>query len=414
MRILVISERMPARFGGGRSRQFNLIRTLSGRHEFTVIAFRGPDDDDAVEELRSFCHEVVELPLPPVPALRSRMYYRITGWKHTLFDLYPDRGRILLSAEAKRIIGRQLEIANYDVVQIHQLYLVPLLPNVIRAATLLDMHDVLSDFEHQKIAGMMKMTDRLGAYLEWKKMQHLERRMLPRFDVCSVVSDSDRESLCKIVKGVNPIVLPNGVDEHYFSLPSASSDSQEDVVVFVGSMNYSPNSEGILHFSRNIWPVVRSHLPSARLWVLGVDPPDKVQALDGHENVEILGFVPDIRPYFARAKVAIAPIYSGSGTRLKILDAWAMGKAVVSTSLGAQGLVAEHLVNIWLADSDMTFAEGVISTLEDQALRSRLAEGGRATVKQHYNWSQIAIQMEVAYEQAIAQHSRIARTKSKS
>jgi polysaccharide biosynthesis protein PslH len=405
MKILVISERMPARFGGGRSRQFNLLQTLSGRHEFTVIAFHGPDDDDAAKELRSFCHEVVELPLPPVPALRSRTYYRITGWKHTLFDLYPDRGRILLSAESKRIIGRQLKMVDYDVMQIHQLYLAPLLPTVMRTATLLDMHDVLSDFEHQKIAVQAKFTDRLGAYLEWKKMQHFERRVLPRFDVCSVVSDNDRNSLRRVVRNINPIVIPNGVDEQYFS-PLLSSTMQDNAIIFVGSMNYPPNTEGILRFYHHIWPMVQSCSPNTKLWIVGIAPPDSVTALDGRDNVEVLGFVPDIRSYLAKAKVAIVPLYSGSGTRLKILDAWAMGKAVVSTWLGAEGLEAIHGENILLADEPEQFAAFVLNSLNNDVLRHRLGRAGRQTILDSYTWSAISKKMEAAYHTSLNHYKR--------
>lgn len=413
MRILVISEGVPSRIGGGRSRQFNLIKELAAQHRFSVVTFGNKlEETSAIEELRSFCEDVVILDRPNPPPIRSRTYYRITGWWQTLFKIKPRRGEWLITSQARRAVQGLINNQQFDLIQVHQGYMAPLLAGRVECATLLDMHDVLSDYEKLSFDSARGFGHRIGAYAEWQKMRRFERATMRRFNVCTVVSEQDRNSVSRLAPDVQTFLVPNGVDTLYFQPQGITPDP--GLVLFVGSMNYPPNETGVLYFCTHIWPNVKASIPEARLRVVGTGPSERIWALHAHNGVEVAGQVPDVRPHLAQAAAVISPIYTASGTRLKILDAWAMEKAVVSTSLGAQGLAAEHLANIWLADSDMTFAQGVIKILEDPALRNRLAKAGRATVEQHYSWSQIAAQMQIAYEQALSRYSSIAKKKSES
>jgi len=399
MRILVLSEGVPSRIGGGRSRQFNLIKSLSRRHNYTVMTFGSAEESQAIAELQRICEEVVVLTRPPEPTMnRTRAYYRITGWKHTLLDSWPNRGHWLITPDTKEMVRDMFRRKSFDLVQVHQGYIAPLMPNGLTCPTLLDMHDVLSDHERRVFDSARGFGFRVGAFAEWRKMRRFERQTLSRFDACTVVSDHDRCSVIDLASLANPIVVPNGVDTDYFQPVFRPSDATS--VLFIGSMNYSPNESGLLHFFKFIWPRVRIQVPEARLSIVGTSPPTSITEFSGKENITVIGEVPDVRPYFEQAAVSICPIYTGSGTRLKILDGWAMGKAIVSTSLGAEGLDAEHETNILLADTDEAFARCVVRLLQDAGLRYNLGDQGRNMVEKRYSWHCISEQLETAYESA--------------
>jgi glycosyltransferase involved in cell wall biosynthesis len=167
-------------------------------------------------------------------------------------------------------------------------------------------------------------------------------------------------------------------------------------------MNYRPNSDGVLWFHRTILPLIRQQVPEVRLYVVGWDPPPQITALNADPHVTVTGFVEDVRPYLANSAVVLVPIRFGSGTRLKILDAWAMGKAVVSTHLGAAGLEAIHGENILQADEPEPFAQWVVGLLADAGQRARLGQAGRRLVEARYAWSIISKELEAAYEVAMA------------
>jgi len=398
VRVLVVSERLPSRVGGGAARQFNLVRELSSRHEFTIVCFAYPLDYAHVEELQSYAKrvEIVELAVP-VAKERPRLYWQLNGWRHMLLDPVPQRAHIPRASAMSESIRRLMRSAHFDLVQVHQAYLVHLVPRT-EVPMLLDMHDILSDHEYRLMRAAAKATHRMAGWFEWKKMQALERRAVRRCRVCTTVSGHDRASLFRLVPGARAMIVPNGVDVQYFR-PQSLSDTAPSLL-FTGSMNYGPNSDAVLWFYHEVLPEVRLQLPSVHLSVVGLNPPPEVDALDDDPCVTVTGYVDDIRAYLADAAVVIVPLRFGSGTRLKILDAWAMGKAVVSTHLGAEGLDAMHGENILLADEPAQFAAYVLRLLRDERQRFRLGRAGRRLVKERYAWSSIATAMEAAYDAA--------------
>jgi glycosyltransferase involved in cell wall biosynthesis len=163
-------------------------------------------------------------------------------------------------------------------------------------------------------------------------------------------------------------------------------------------MNYGPNSDGVLWFYNAVLPLIRRQTPDLQFWVVGSNPPPAIAELNEDPNVMVTGFVEDVRPYLADGAVIVVPLRLGSGTRLKILDAWAMEKAIVSTRLGAEGLQATHGEDILLADEPDRFAECVLSLLVDGEKRSRLGKAGRRLAESTYGWSAIAPKLDQVYE----------------
>jgi glycosyltransferase involved in cell wall biosynthesis len=204
-----------------------------------------------------------------------------------------------------------------------------------------------------------------------------------------VLVTSKREAL--LLKPLLPdsviAVVPNGVDTEVFQV--ADQEQQlPDRIIFTGSMDYYPNIDAVLHFARECWPLIRLKVPSATWQIVGKDPPLAVRDLAKLSGISVTGSVPDVKPYLAAATVAIVPVLIGSGTRLKILEAFAMGKAVVSTSLGCEGLGVTSGKHLIVADQPRVFAQSIVDLLQNAEQRTALGNAGRELAETEYSWKQ--------------------------
>jgi len=398
--ILVIAERLPSYLGGGAARQFNLIRELSSRHKYSVVTNVYPDDIKYQTDISRYVKrlEIVHQKLP-IKENRSRIYWQINAWKHAIFEPYPKRGRIENSS-LQESVHLLLKDGEFDIIQVHQAYLASLLPPT-RLPKILDMHDILSEYEHQLLFNKSKLTHRFLAWLEWKKMLRYEKKTIHQFDVCVTVSENDRQKLLQIVPDTEAFVVPNGVDINYFK--PISKPRNTPIIAFTGSMNYHPNTDAVRWFYKSILPIIWEQYQNFQFNVVGWSPPEDILALDKDPRVTVTGFVEDIRPYLAESDVIVVPLRFGSGTRLKILEAWAMGKAVVSTQLGAEGLQAIHSKNIIISDNPDEFANYILDLLSDRDKLKKLGLAGRKTVEDNYSWSAISNEMEKVYDFCITQ-----------
>lgn len=398
MHILVVSERLPNRVGGGRSRQFNLIRQLAARYDFTLVTFLYPGDETQIDEVRSFLRHLEIVPAKfPIWRQHSRLVSHWHTWTHAFFDPFPRRGQFAEEPAMETAVRRLLATQKFDLIQVHQAYLMRVVPT-LSPPIVLDMHDILSEHERRYYQTLVKPMQRLAGWMEWRKTQVMERSATQRCVVAATASEEDKQKLLSIVSNIPVIVVPNGVDLGYFS-PSGSPPSP-GTLIFSGSMNYGPNIDAVLWFYRDIFPIIRRNWPEALFWVVGYEPSAEVLALGHDPCVQVTGYVEDVRPYLAKSAVAIVPLRHGSGTRLKILEAWSMGKAVVSTTLGAEGLPARNGENILLADTTEDFARAVLQLWHDRHLTERIGQAGRQVVECLYGWDVIAMEMERAYDVA--------------
>jgi glycosyltransferase involved in cell wall biosynthesis len=204
-----------------------------------------------------------------------------------------------------------------------------------------------------------------------------------------VTSEQDAARVAAVVPEARVEVVPNAVDPEHFLPRDADPRPDGRTIVFFGAINYFPNTDGILFFLREVWPLVSSSLPGTRLEIVGPRPPPSVLAHRG-PTVEVTGFVEDLRPYLSRASVAVVPLRLGGGTRLKIVEAMAMGKAIVSTSLGAEGIDVRPGVDLLLEDDPRRFADAVVRVLRDRELAVRLGASAREVVVARYSWAAAA------------------------
>jgi glycosyltransferase involved in cell wall biosynthesis len=257
--------------------------------------------------------------------------------------------------------------------------------------------------------------------LEEKRVRRYEVEIMKAFDSGTVVAHFDRDYLLNQDNSLNLSVVPMGVDLKYFQPLKVNNDSnREDVtekqnmtltvqedfaddrsknLLFTGTMNYFPNSDAVIYFCNNVFPLIQKRYPDATFYIVGNHPTEQIRRLADQKGVVVTGYVPDIRPYFEKASVFVAPLRAGSGIQTKNLEAMAMGIPVVTTSIGAMGLEAETDTELLIADTPETFAERVIYLIENPDIRRNLADAGRKRVEASYDWQVLVNRLEQVYDQ---------------
>lgn len=224
------------------------------------------------------------------------------------------------------------------------------------------------------------------------KMRRFEGHAGRQFDRVIAVSERDRQQFARRYGWSHVQTIDTAVDVEFFR-PSESAEEPARVS-FVGSMDWLPNVDGVEYLVQDIWPRVRSARPQARLQIVGRNPAREVQRFDGQDGVEVTGAVPDVRPFYGSSAVVVVPLRIGGGTRIKIYEAMAMAKPVVSTTLGAEGLRFTPGQQIELADEPQTFADKIITLLDDAGLRKQIGGAARAHVCEHFSADVVARQFE--------------------
>jgi glycosyltransferase involved in cell wall biosynthesis len=252
---------------------------------------------------------------------------------------------------------------------------------------ILFQHNVESEIWRRHVVTESNWARKLMYRVEFAKMLRYEQRIVRKFDHVIAVSEHDRNLMNRWVDASRLTVVPTGVDLQQFH-PDPSAKAQEPVVMFVGAMDWEPNIDAVEYFCGEIWSGVQARVAGARLRIVGRNPNRRIQKL-ASSSIEVTGAVPSIGDHLREAAVVVVPLRVGGGTRLKIYEAMAMGKAVVSTSVGAEGLDVHHGRDIVLADTSSTFAEVVVSLLENADLRNRYGRAAAQTASQ-FGWPVIA------------------------
>ena len=243
---------------------------------------------------------------------------------------------------------------------------------------------------------------------QWNRMLRFEQRALARFDLVLAVSEADGKTFARLYPDSlrAPVhVVQTGVETDYFT--PASAPPERAHMVFTGSMDWLPNEDGMMYFCREVFPRIRQAEPDATLSIIGRAPTPAVRKLAEIPGVEVTGRVDDVRPHIARGSVYVVPLRIGGGTRLKIFEAMSMGKAVVSTTIGAEGLPVTTGRNVEMADEPDVFAQSVVRLIRDTAARRSIESAARQLVVEKYDWSAVSEDFEAALRR-VANGSRVA------
>ena len=232
-------------------------------------------------------------------------------------------------------------------------------------------------------------------------MEVIERALCPTLALNVMMSDLDGQRLQALAPGSPTLAVPNGTDIEFLT-PAGDDSVVPGRVVFLGPTYMFPNLDAVEFFLAESWPAVRRQLPTASFHLIGRVTEEHKARFTAHEGVSCQGFVPDIRPHLSEAAVCVVPLRVGGGTRLKILDAWAMGKAVVATTIGCEGLEAQDGENILIRDDPAEFSQAVLQVLGDRTLRARLGRNGRATAESTYSWEVVGEGLRGAYRRLMS------------
>jgi len=404
-RLLFLCSTLPYPPDSGQTiRSFHVLRLLARVFDVTALCFyrRTPlsfgrpegrtMEQDLAQRLAALA-QLADVEAFPIPQEYS--VWRL-AWDHLgsigLNKVYTTFA--LDSAPFRKRLVRLMQTRRFDLVHMDSITLSRYLP-LLRDLPVICVHHNVESVLLRRRARAERSPWR-SAYLlhQAHLMEREERRWCGRCHLNVLVSEADRMELQRIAPEANCTVVPNGVDVEAFR-PSAG---REEGIVFVGGLNWFPNRDALQYFCDAILPTVRAAgEPTPVRWLGGGGSDEVRRHYRDRYAVELTGYVPDVRPYVREAACYVVPLRVGGGTRLKILDAWAMGKAVVSTSVGCEGLAAEDGRNILIRDDPEGFAHAVRAVLQDRGLRRRLGIEGRRTVERHYSWEGIGEAMLPLY-----------------
>jgi glycosyltransferase involved in cell wall biosynthesis len=383
---------------GGRLRSFHILSELARQHRVTVLTTHGPDDrpDDLVGQLPQ-CERVTSFPYV-APKQSSPGFARavVSSWLSPLpVDLWKWRVPDLRAA-----IDRMVSAGEVDLCVADFLYTTPNVPLGGRVPVIFFDHNVEHIIWKRLCQIETSPWRRALLEVEWRKVRRAEARACTRASLTIAVSDLDRAQLAATAPSAAICAISTGVDTAYF-VPNGWREAPTSLV-FVGSMDWYPNEDAILSFIQAILPGIRRRVPEASLTVVGRNPSPRLRATAADAGVRVTGTVEDVRRYLAEAAVVVVPLRVGGGTRLKIFEALAMGKAVVSTGVGAEGLPLVPGTHYLRGDAPDAFAGAVVSLLENPGQRTALGAAGRRLVEEKFAWPQVAGQFAARCEQAVS------------
>ena len=394
MKILwVKSDFLHPTTNGGQIRTLEMMRMMKRRHEIHYVAFEDPTQPEGVA--RSVEYSRRSYPIRHHVPDKASLAFTAQVLKGLLSPV-PAAIYRYESKEMQRTIDRLIRSEGFDRVVCD--FLIPSI-NVARMdRAVLFQHNVESIIWQRRAELGRNGPSRLFLQLQAERMFRYEDRVCREAGHVIAVSPIDA-TLMRNLFGVTRLsAIPTGVDVDYFA-PPATQRAVTDLV-FVGSMDWFPNVDGVLYFVREVLPLVRRKRPECSLAIVGRTPPPEIIDLSSDPNILITGTVPDVRPFLWGAHVSIVPLRIGGGTRLKIYESMAAGTPAVSTTIGAEGLEISPPDNIRIADSAEDFAAQCLELLEDSTARAKIAEGAAEFVRLNFSWDRIATRFEEILEQS--------------
>lgn len=377
---------------GGKIRSYNLIRELARNHHVTLLTYYSPHDNDAHGTLEQIVSRVVCLPIR-LPSRRSLA--GCASYVRNLFSPLPYSMARYRDSEVARKLLHLLQTEAYDVIICDFLVAACVISWDFPCPKILFTHNVESMICQRHFLIARNPFWKFVWWREYRAMARVERFYIQKADHVLAVSDTDRDYFSQLVDAAKITVVPTGVDMDYFK--PLLGHEQPNTLVFTGSMDWMPNEDGVLYFTREILPHIRRRVPDVTFWVVGRKPTPQLKSIPGqHHDVYVTGTVDDIRPYLGKASVYVVPLRIGGGTRLKIFEAMAMGKAIVATSIAAEGLPVNQGKNIILADEPQEFAQRVVNLLKNSHLRAGLGQAALKAVEQKHSWASVAAHLEAA------------------
>ena len=421
MNVLIISPLFPLPVvSGGSTRLYNLIRHTGRRHALHMVSLARAEQQGCNGELDGLAAPAALVPGKVNATFREQLIDALApaNWPRTV-RRFMDRVRNVPRSVSRiyfpafqQTIKQTLIGGRYDVVQLEftetARYIPLIRKHAPRARIVLEEIDIayislqrlIETSADNSVGSRSRATAADPINAELARLTAFERRAWRQCDAIVTMSDVDRDHILSF--GHDPASVssvPNGVDLDQFSFRPPTTEGAR--VLFLGFFKHTPNVTGLLHFVNNVWPQVRARVPQACLEVVGAQAPPEIARLNGENGIRLHGYVPDVREIMRQCRVMAAPILHGSGTRLKILESFAVGLPVVSTRIGCEGIEARHGKHALIADSPADMADAVVTLLNDREKARQLAQNARRLVEEHYAWPAIASRLEEVWHHVV-------------
>lgn len=403
MKVLFLSQIVPyPPHGGVLQRGYHLIRELGRHASVHLLAFVHPDVLGTTALLEESRHAMLEC--------CERVEYFPLWVKQSKLHLAAGLGMSLPSSKPFSMLahrspnfGRRTDATlsswRPDILHADTLALDQFVPRDTATATVLTHHNIESMLMRRRAQVETRWAARTFLERETVKLEHWEQLASPRYDMNVTMSVNDARELERLAPASRIAVVPNGVNTDYFT---TAFGEETPALIYTGGMNMFANRDAVLHFLSDMWPLVTAAVPDVRFYAVGQDPPAELREFAAKDpRVVVTGFVDDIRPYVRKAAVYVVPLRVGGGTRLKVLDAMASGKALVSTSVGCEGIGVTPGEHLLIGDTPGQFADATIALLRDQARRTALGTAARELVESTYAWPIVGRQLLDAYDGAL-------------
>lgn len=389
MRILLLTSSLPyPAHGGGALRTLGIIRGLYEAGEtVSLLSFHDDSVPAGSTPLAEYCTRIETVP-PPQRGMVDRL-------RALFLSAHPDLAGRLESAALRHKLEQVLASEAFDIVQFQGLEMAIYLPLVRKiqpkAKLIYDAFNAEYVLQRRiaevEEASLRRLPAMLYSRIQAQRIERFEREICNAANAVIAVSPEDVEALKPLRPDPQIHLLPNGIFVDNYAKPNETLDLGRNVLVFTGKMDYRPNVDAALWFTSSILPLVQNRIPDTKLYIVGQQPHRALRTLRERENVEITGWVAQVQPFLYAADLYVAPLRMGAGTRLKMLEAMAAGRAVVATSVAASGLVDETQRTMILADNEQEFASAVVRLLQTPEERAQLGEAAQQVVRRHYDWS---------------------------
>ena len=399
MKLLFLTPQLPYPPRQGTAlRNWGLISQLAQRHEVWLLSFADADAE-IHPTLAATCKQIKTFPTP-----RRTKTERV---RRLFTSSWPDMGWRLWSPAFQAQLETWLAHEHFDVIQIEGIELARYvlkssqLAHEKRPAIVFDDHNCEYQMQQRWFERDVRNPRRWPAaaysFVQWQRLRMLERAMIRAADVTLCVSPQDQAAIQKLDAHAKLEVVLNGIDLSAYDIRLKLDPSAPPAIVFTGKMDFRPNIDAMLWFGREVWPQVKRQNGNVQLVIVGQKPSPQLDVLRGDPNIIITGEVEDVRPYIARAAAYIAPLHIGSGTRFKLLEAMALRKPIVSTTLGCEGFEITPGREMVIADTPDQFTQATLALLNDAERRRTIGEAAYHFVAATYDWGAIVPKLEGIY-----------------
>ena len=401
MKILMLTPYLPyPLLSGGQIRTYNLLKKLADKHEITLFALiKEESERQYQQELEKYCTKVKLFK-------RSKKPFTLKNIVKTAFSSFPFLVIRNHVTEVISAVEKELASEEYDLIHAETFYMMPHIPEtsvpIILVEQTIEYLGYESYAEKVKIPGLKQLLN-----VDINKIRRWEKHYWRMSDKLIVMSDEDKKFIAEFVDDPQKIeVVSNGVDADWFAEKKRDLPPDQ-TILSVGTFKWLPNVEAVQFLVNEIWPKIKKQVPTAKLWIVGNAPTKEVFDFQRKDSsITVTGGIPDIRDAFKGAHVLLAPVFSGKGTRYKVLEAMASETPIVATTTAVEGLGVEHMKHVLTGDTANSMAELTVKLLKDKKLHDQLAKNSRKFVQEYYDWKQISKKLDHIYQELGSSHAK--------